>query len=117
MRNRNATRRRQPDEPKPIDVREWLEAGLLAESVPVPDEDGAWPPAVLDGQPFPLAAAFLGLLHELGPVTHPTPHRGCTLAEQLRARRLATELNTSIALDCDPVDWRDQLLGDADDWG
>jgi hypothetical protein len=114
MRNRNATRRRQPDEPKPIDVREWLEAGLLAESVPVPDEDGAWPPAVLDGQPFPLAAAFLGLLHALGPVEHPVPHRACSTDEQLRARRLASELHALLALDFMPVDWQDCILGDYD---
>ena len=117
MSKRNATgRRRQADEPEPVDVREWLVDGLLEELVLVPD-DGPWPPAVLDGRPFPLVAAALGLLHALGagPSTHPVPHKGCTRCEQLRARRLASEIHAELALDFMPVDWRDCILGGDDD--
>jgi hypothetical protein len=114
MRKCHASRRRQPDEPEPVNVRQWLVDGLLEESVLVIPDDGAWPPAVLDGAPFPLAAAFLGLLHALGPVEHPVPHRACSTDEQLRARRLASELHALLALDFMPVDWQDCILGDDD---
>ncbi len=110
MRKDHTNRRHAPDEPEPVNVRDWLEAGLLEESVFIPD-DGSWPAAVLDGQPFPLAAAFLGLVHQLGPVEHPEPHACCSIDEQLRARRLASELHAELALDFMPLDWRDQLLG------
>jgi hypothetical protein len=106
MRNR-ASRRCQPDEPEPVNVRQWLVDGLLEESVLVVADDGSWPPAVLDGQPFPLAAAFLGLVHQLGPVEHPVPHACCSIDEQLRARRLASELHAELALEMERVDWPD----------
>jgi hypothetical protein len=114
MRKYHASRRRHPDEPDPVNVRQWLVDGLLKELVLIPEDDGPWPPAILDGAPFPLAAAALGLLHELGegPATHPAPHAYCSIAEQLRARRLASELHAELALEMERVDWRDGMLGD-----
>ena len=95
------------DDSDVIDVRDWLGDALLAGMATVP-ADGAWPPAVLDGKPFPLAAAFLGFLHAVGagPSRHPEPDPFCTMDEHLRARRLASEMNAEM---------RRYIIGEDDD--
>lgn len=79
---------------EPVDVEDWLFHALLGGAFRIPEDGDDWPPAVLDGEPFPLAAAVLGLIHVMspGPSAYPEPNGFCTVDEELRARRLASEL-------------------------